>query len=738
MKTKNTSNPIASIFKDILALYLVAGAILRIVLMFFLPEGATMGALDIAKSLFVGMFNDAAMGTLLCLPMLLMYLGLNEWKYQKAAAYTIIALLVATLALLFFTHTPLHEYGAGLPRIAKYLVGYKLLSFCLRYFIPSLRLPWRRATVFLMWFVYVFLLIGNSIAEWFFWDEFGVRYNFIAVDYLIYTTEVVGNIMESYAIVPLLALTALLTAAIVWFSARRRSFRFLSIYTPRELLMHVGIAIVASVVAWLYLDGASHSLEGDNLCANQIQQNGCYDFVEAFRNNKLDYDQFYTMLPEDECRKEYLELNGQWFEEPSESLAVHVSPEGRSSEEAGARLARRTNGQSSDSQSSNRQIKGWSMSDSIAAQWQQYINIPDDAKPNIVLITVESLSAGFFAAYGNTRGITPRLDSLMHSSVVFDRLYAVGNRTVRGLEALSLCRPPSAGESIVKRPDNRRDGQTIGHMLASSGYKVQFLYGGDSYFDNMGDYFAGNGYEVVDRGQISDVTFSNIWGVCDEDLYRKALSLFDENARSQRPFFAQLMTVSNHRPYTFPAGKIQWQGDSKCRDAAVKYTDFAIAQFLSEARSHAWYDNTIFVIIADHCASSAGKTSIPIDRYHIPCIVHAPSMLKPFHIPALCSQIDVLPTLLTMLRIPIQAPTPFAGRNVLSDAYKPRAFMATYQDLGYLEGDILTVLTPMKQPTQYNVVQESAHKHTEQPRSNPDPTLIRRARTYYQFANLYQ
>ena len=706
MKTKNTSNPIASIFKDILALYLVAGAILRIVLMFFLPEGATMGALDIAKSLFVGMFNDAAMGTLLCLPMLLMYLGLNEWKYQKAAAYTIIALLVATLALLFFTHTPLHEYGAGLPRIAKYLVGYKLLSFCLRYFIPSLRLPWRRATVFLMWFVYVFLLIGNSIAEWFFWDEFGVRYNFIAVDYLIYTTEVVGNIMESYAIVPLLALTALLTAAIVWFSARRRSFRFLSIYTPRELLMHVGIAIVASVVAWLYLDGASHSLEGDNLCANQIQQNGCYDFVEAFRNNKLDYDQFYTMLPEDECRKEYLELNGQWFEEPSESLAVHVSPEGRSSEEAGARLARRTNGQSSDSQSSNRQIKGWSMSDSIAAQWQQYINIPDDAKPNIVLITVESLSAGFFAAYGNTRGITPRLDSLMHSSVVFDRLYAVGNRTVRGLEALSLCRPPSAGESIVKRPDNRRDGQTIGHMLASSGYKVQFLYGGDSYFDNMGDYFAGNGYEVVDRGQISDVTFSNIWGVCDEDLYRKALSLFDENARSQRPFFAQLMTVSNHRPYTFPAGKIQWQGDSKCRDAAVKYTDFAIAQFLSEARSHAWYDNTIFVIIADHCASSAGKTSIPI--------------------------------LLTMLRIPIQAPTPFAGRNVLSDAYKPRAFMATYQDLGYLEGDILTVLTPMKQPTQYNVVQESAHKHTEQPRSNPDPTLIRRARTYYQFANLYQ
>ena len=688
----NTRNPALSIFRNILALYLVAGAILRIVLMFFMPEGATMGVPDILKALLIGVVNDAAMGVLLSLPILLIYFGLNEWKYKKPAAYSIIALLALALGSVTFTHTILHEYGAGLPRIATILLGYKLLSFCIRYFLPTLRIPWRKVTVYLMWTIYIFLLIGNSIAEWFFWDEFGVRYNFIAVDYLIYTNEVVGNIMESYAIVPLLILTGLLTAAIVWFTARRYNFRFEGIYTLRQLLTHTAVVVLTAAASLLYLSCISHSLEGENLCANQIQQNGCYDFVEAFRNNELEYDKFYTMIPEDECRKDYRELCA--FDTRQQT-------------------------------------------DTIAAEWKALLNVPESGV-NIVLITVESLSADFLTAYGNKKGITPNLDSLMQQSLVFDHLYAVGNRTVRGLEALSLCLPPSAGESIVKRPDNRRDGQTVGHMLSRKGYNVQFLYGGDSYFDNMGDYFGNNGYEVIDRGQIADVTFSNIWGVCDEDLYGKALQVFDANAASGRPFFAQLMTVSNHRPYTFPDGKIQWDGDTKCRDAAVKYTDFAIGQFLKEAQNHSWYDNTLFVIIADHCASSAGKTSIPVDKYHIPCIVYAPRMLKAGRITKLCSQIDVMPTLLTVLNLSSDVATPFAGRNVLSDTYHPRAFMATYQDLGYLESDILTVLSPMKEPIQYQVRQQSPDKHIEEPLNTPAADLIRKAQAYYQYTNLSQ
>ena len=689
MNNKASSNPTLAIIRNFLALYVIIGLLLRIVLMSFPPEGSSMGLADIAKAILVGFVNDFAMGILFCVPLLVLYTGHNEWKYQKKTGGGIFALIAALFFYATFTHSIFHEYGGWVPEIAAALIGYKLLSFGLRYFLPGIRTTWRKVTIYLAWALYVFLLLGNSIGEWFFWDEFGVRYNFIAVDYLIYTNEVVGNIMESYAIVPLLVLITILTALIVWLSARRLSLRFTHIYTPRQLLTHLAIGMAAAVVSWFYLSGVSHHLEGESLCANQIQQNGCYDFVVAFQNNKIDYDQFYTMMPEQECRDGYRQL-----------CALDTRLE----------------------------------ADTISAAWQQQMDIPSEPV-NVVLITVESLSASFLTAYGCEKSITPCLDTLMEHSMVFDRLYAVGNRTVRGLEALSLCIPPSAGESIVKRSDNQRDGKTVGHLLARHGYQVQFIYGGDSYFDNMGDYFGKNGYEVIDRNQMSQVTFANIWGVCDEDLYNKALEVFDDNAKASRPFFAQLMTVSNHRPYTFPEGKIEFEGDTKCRDAAVKYTDFAIGQFLNQAHHHAWFDNTIFIVIADHCASSAGKTSIPVDKYHIPCIVYAPKMIKPCHVETLCSQIDVMPTLMVMLHI--NEPTSFAGRNVFADTFWPRAFMATYQDLGYMENDVLTVLTPMKEPSQFTIQPQPDGRHTEEKMQTPCDSLIRKARIFYQYTNLY-
>lgn len=425
------------------------------------------------------------------------------------------------------------------------------------------------------------------------------------------------------------------------------------------------------------------------MAANQIQQNGCWDFIEAFKNNRLDYDQFYSMLPEQECCEGYMRLT---------------------------------------------EMETRQHSDTIASQWQSMLAIPDNGV-NVVLITVESLSAKYLEAYGNAQHLTPNLDTIMGKSMVFDNFYAVGNRTVRGLEALSLGIPPSAGESIVKRQDNIREGMTIGHLMARRGYEVQFIYGGDSYFDNMGDYFSKNGYDVIDRKDITNVNFSTIWGVCDEDLYDKAIQVFDDNTAMGKHFFSQLMTVSNHRPYTFPDGRIQFKGKPKSRDGAVMYTDYAIGRFIRLAESHTWFNNTIFIIVADHCAGSAGKTSIPVDKYHIPCIIYAPKMIKPCHVQKLCSQIDLLPTLTAMLHV--NESTSFTGQNVLSKEFKSRAFMATYQDLGYMENDILTVLSPRKEPQQYAIVLKDGCRITGDKIITPVDSLIHKARIYYQYANLY-
>lgn len=425
-------------------------------------------------------------------------------------------------------------------------------------------------------------------------------------------------------------------------------------------------------------------MQSNNQYVTQLEQNGACDFVIAFQSNKLEYDKFYPMLPKQQ--------------------AIHLYRQEAELNADGSKT----------------------IGDSITTR-----------RPNIVLITVESLSADFLTRYGNKQQLTPELDRLMQKGLVFDRLYAAGNRTVRGLEALSLCVPPSAGESIIKRKANRMGSLSVGSVLGKLGYRCQFFYGGDSYFDNMGDFFSHNGYEVIDRNDIAskDITFANIWGVCDEDIFKKSLETFDANTRDGSPFFAQIMTTSNHRPYTYPAGRIKVEGDPNTREAAVKYTDYAIGKFIRDAARKSWFNNTVFIIIADHCASSAGKTSLPIDRYHIPCIVYAPAIVKPQKVEKVCSQIDVMPTILSLLRL--KSRVRFTGQDILFPTFRPRAFMATYQDLGYLEGNRLTVLSPVRVVRQYSVRPLGDGTYDEQPVSQLDNHLVRKAQAYYQYINLY-
>ncbi|MBP5315998.1 MAG: sulfatase-like hydrolase/transferase [Muribaculaceae bacterium] len=677
-------NPIFMIFTHFVGLYLLVGVLVRIVLMTMPPKGASLSVLEGVKSLLVGIPNDLAVAVVMSVPLLIIYFGLNEWKYKMPVGYTLVALLACGVFYTTFTHSIFHEYGGGAPRIARYFFLWKLVSFSLRFFIPSLRKNWRRVAIFALWGVYVFLTLFNGVAEYFFWDEFGVRYNFIAVDYLVYTHEVVGNIMESYSIVPIVVVTALLSGLLIWLVCRKNKFVVEGIYTLRSLAVHVGAYVAMFAVSLLYMIYVSPATEGENLYANQVGQNGVWDFFKAFQSSSLEYDKFYQMLPAEECKKDYRVLCGL----DNDGMKTYA--------------------------------------DSIPMR-----------RHNIVLVTVESLSSSFLTDYGCDKNLTPNIDTLMTKSLVFDNMYAVGNRTVRGLEALSLCIPPSAGESIVKRSDNAMGDLSVGALFRREGYKTRFLYGGDSYFDNMGDYFGKNGYEVGDRKQLTDdqVTFANIWGVCDEDLYSMALRTFDDDARHNVPFFAQIMTVSNHRPFTYPDGKITIDGDPQSRDGAVKYTDYAIGRFLREASGKPWFDNTIFIITADHQASSAGKTSIPVNRYHIPCIVYAPRIIEPQRVEALCSQIDVIPTLLTLLHY--SGKVPFAGGNVLAPDFRPRAWMATYQDLGYLEDSVLTVLSPVNKCVQFDVKKEGADFVTGERLARENSEQKRRAQTYYQYVNLY-
>lgn len=675
------------------------GFITRILLLFTPPTVIGFTALEWLKIFLLGFVNDVAFSLLALAPAMVVQATLNDAKYKKPLCYIIGAALLAFAVYSLLPSNIFTEYGSVVPTIARLLSLLLLGAFCLRLFIPNIRNGWCKAGLLFTMGLYIFLMIVNAISECVFWNEFGVRYNFIAVDYLVYTNEVIGNIMESYPIVPMFLGVFLVAVLICWRLFRRKDFSESGNGGAVPFLATFVIYAVLFAGSFFWLRYSYRNLQSANNYATELQCNGCWNFLEAYSSSTLEYDRFYQMLPEDEAQGLKLALCGQV---PAREEAGSAVRQADQPADAAVRMIR----------------------DSVPP-----------VRKNIVMITVESLSADFLAAYGNEDGITPNLDTLIEKSLVFDNLYAAGNRSVRGLEALTLCIPPSAGESLIKRPDNAGLFST-GTVLRENGYTTSFIYGGDSYFDNMRAYFSGNGFEIIDKYCYpkEDITFSNIWGTCDEDSYRVALKEFDKKAESGTPFHAIIFTISNHRPYTFPEGKITYDGEMKSRSAAVKYTDFAIGQFLAEASRKPWFSNTVFVIVADHCASSAGKTSIPVDKYHIPAIVYSPGFIQPRRVEKLCSQIDLMPTIFSLLHFSYDSK--FYGRDILAPDYNQRAFMATYQDLGYYSDDVLTVLSPVRRIRQFDVRETGPWSHTETPKETSADSLVREAQAFYQTVNL--
>jgi phosphoglycerol transferase MdoB-like AlkP superfamily enzyme len=451
---------------------------------------------------------------------------------------------------------------------------------------------------------------------------------------------------------PILAGLGALTAVLLGLSLRslwRAAAPSAMTFARRSLYMagYMAAALVSFAVVT-----ASWKEFSDSAQAQQLAGNGIWEFFHAFNTNEIDYDRFYATLPIDrayrELRKEFTDAGPVQFTD-SPTLPIE------------------------------RRITG----------------AGPEKRLNVVLISVESLSADYLGSFGNPRGLTPNLDRLADAGLLFTRLYATGTRTVRGLEALSLSLPPTPGHSVVKRPNNENL-HTIGEVFADKGYEPLYLYGGYGYFDNMEQFFGSNGYTVVDRKAIpkADVHYENIWGVADEDLFTLTLRELDQRHAAGRRFFAHVMTTSNHRPYTYPAGRIDIAPKTGA-DGAVKYTDWAVGDFIERARARPWFDDTLFVIVADHCAAARGKTDLPLERFHIPLLIYAPKHVAPARIDTVASQIDVAPTVLALLNFDYVSR--FFGQDILTEGRThQRAVMANYQTVGYLENGMLVELRPQR------------------------------------------
>lgn len=536
-----------------------------------------------------------------------------------------------------------------------------------------------------LWLMTALLLFG-VVSEYIFWQEFSTRFNFIAVDYLIYTTEVVGNIMQSYPVGWLLFLIGALAGAWVYLLSRRFQILHAALST-RSRLASLVVALALPLASGFLADVEQMNVTG-NAYADELAGNGLHTLAAAMRRNELDYDRFYRTLPQEKA--DAILLSQGVEREPLSHEVLHKD-DVHEEEEMGPFLR----------------------------------------KPrNIVLITVESLSAKYLGSYGSTRQLTPNLDRLAAAGLRFEQVYATGTRTVRGLDALSLGTPPIPGQAIIRRQNNEHLA-TVGEFLEQQGYATFFFYGGYGYFDNMNAYFKANDYRIVDRTDFPEksVIFENVWGVADEVLFDHVLPELDATSRQGRPFFAHVMTTSNHRPYTYPDGRIDIPSPGG-RAGAVKYTDYAIGRFIEQARSKPWFKDTLFVIVADHCASVAGKTRLPVDRYRIPLIFYAPEMLKPGTYSRMVSQIDIAPTLLDL--VGKNGDDHFFGQSIFEAealGWPERAFISNYQQLGYYKNGLLTVLSPRRKVEAFRIGVEDVATLAE-----VDPALADEAVAYYQTA----
>lgn len=543
----------------------------------------------------------------------------------------------------------------------------------------------------IIFFGFVYSVVFNAFSEWFFWDEFGKRFNFIAVDYLVYTNEVINNILESYPVPLLLAVVLFLTIALFVFYVKKTHALHSTFKDEKGFMSRLKVGIVLLLLPLIFfnlLTKQSLTAAFSNKFNAELSKNGLYSLFSAFRNNTLDYEDFY--------------------------------------------LTKDTNEVLSSLRSLQTRRQAQFLNDNLNDITRRYTAEGEEKHYNVMLIMIESMSASYMGTYGNTKGLTPEMDKTIKASLFFDNLYATGTRTVRGMEAVTLSIPPTPGRSIVKRPDNH-DLSSVGFVFREKGYDNKFIYGGHGYFDNMNDFFSHNGFNIVDRNDFTkeEITFANVWGVCDENLFDKALQEADKSFAQNKPFFSFIMTTSNHRPYTFPQAYMT-QTEFKGRDAGVNYSDHAIHKLLKEASKKPWFDNTLFVVVADHNGGSSGEVDVPLHRYLIPAFVYAPKIIEPQTVSKLSSQIDLMPTVMSLMNWDYRGK--FYGNNILAEDFVEQAFVGNYQKLGFYRDNRLTILSPDESVKSLEVEELKLHgvKYRELEEDEGD---INDTVTYYQSAS---
>lgn len=324
---------------------------------------------------------------------------------------------------------------------------------------------------------------------------------------------------------------------------------------------------------------------------------------------------------------------------------------------------------------------------------------PAQGPLNLVIVLEESLGATFVESLGGVP-VTPELEKLKGEGWWFERLYATGTRSIRGIEAVVTGFLPTPAQAVVKLSLAQRNFSTLAGILAPHGYKSEFVYGGEAHFDNMRAFFTGNGFSrITDENDYAKPLFMGSWGVSDEDLFNKAHErLLAKHAAGEKSF-TLIFSSSNHAPFEFPDGRIElYETPKATENNAVKYADWALGRFIRQAKASPYWQDTLFLIVADHDIRVRGDSLVPIERFHIPGLFLGAG-LEARRLRSVVSQIDLAPTALSLMGIDSVHPMPGRDLTREADDLPGRAMMQYENNYAWMEGNAVTVLRPGHEPS---------------------------------------
>ncbi len=309
-----------------------------------------------------------------------------------------------------------------------------------------------------------------------------------------------------------------------------------------------------------------------------------------------------------------------------------------------------------------------------------------EARPmNVVLIIMESMTAGNLQYFGNQNDITPFLDSLIGRSIFFENCYSTGNRTCCGIYA-SITGYPTLYDHQPLYSTPIRQFNSLPHELKQNGYSTAFFLSHDKNFDNCNGFLLANGYDrVYSLEDYPAGAQKNMWGVSDDFLLDFASHKIDSLGKLGRPFFATILTISNHPPFCIPE-KYRKSGQTD-RQGAVRFSDAMLHRFFDECSTKPWFENTLFVLVGDHGTSEDATYPLPLSYFHVPLIFYS-SGIEAQVSGKMASQNDILPTVMNFLQLPY-CHNSFGNSLLSSD--KPYACMMNTSGYAVIDREWLLV-----------------------------------------------